>query len=214
MPTDPVRFIDRLITFNGVTCSSNGRLFLLIVIADRRFVAGVICGRTSSDRTPSRPRLVPQLPLDSPAPRQIQDDFPNGRCQSVQVCDQLAECLVIPTPFRQPPHTHFTNVIWKRSCVNLASGAIPADRFAPACRAGILAQLDRWANEHRRFSSLWRSARRSHRPVCRTETHLMRPSEWLCTQNQCTHYLGRLAAKMVGKWERQSTAARFEATPA
>ncbi len=56
----------------------------------------------------------------------------------------------------------------KATCGTRVSGAIPAARSAPAWRAGSLAVLDRRAAELRRFPSLWRSARRSHRPVRRT----------------------------------------------
>ena len=52
----------------------------------------------------------------------------------------------------------------KATCGTRVSGAIPAARSAPAWRAGSLAVLDRRAAELRRFPSLWRSARRSHRP--------------------------------------------------
>ena len=46
-----------------------------------------------------------------------------------------------------------------------ASVVVPVDRRAPAWRVGILARLDRRVAEFRRFPSLWRSARRSHRPT-------------------------------------------------
>src|SRR5208337_2851804 len=52
----------------------------------------------------------------------------------------------------------------KATCGTMVSGAIPAARSAPAWRADSLAVLDRRAAELRRFPSLWRSARRSHRP--------------------------------------------------
>ena len=52
----------------------------------------------------------------------------------------------------------------KATCGTRVSGTIPAARSAPAWRAGSLAVLDRRAAELRRFPSLWRSARRSHRP--------------------------------------------------
>jgi hypothetical protein len=55
----------------------------------------------------------------------------------------------------------------KATCGTRVSGAIPAARSAPAWRAGSLAVLDRRAAELRRFPSLWRSARRSHRPTHR-----------------------------------------------
>jgi len=52
----------------------------------------------------------------------------------------------------------------KATCGTRVSGSIPAARSAPAWRAGSLAVLDRRAAELKRFPSLWRSARRSHRP--------------------------------------------------
>jgi len=52
----------------------------------------------------------------------------------------------------------------KATCGTRVSGTIPAARSAPAWRAGSLDVLDRRAAKLRRFPSLWRSARRSHRP--------------------------------------------------
>ena len=76
-------------------------------------------------------------------------------CQSVFGVALLRRCRC---------HAFATQLLVRAPYGNRASGAIPADRSAPAWRAGILALLDTRAAVHIRLPSIWRSARRSHRP--------------------------------------------------
>ncbi len=63
---------------------------------------------------------------DSVAPGQIHDGGLDGRRQAVPVCDQLAECLVLPAHFRPAQGTLAITSLGFSVCVRLTAGAIPA----------------------------------------------------------------------------------------
>jgi len=111
----------------------------------------------------------PQLPLlQRLHQRQIHDRGPDERRQAVPPCDQLLESRALPAPIQQAQAAVDTNAILKNSCDGRNADAIPAGRSVPIAEylAGLhLAPLDRWQAERRRSPSLWRSARRSHRPT-------------------------------------------------
>src|SRR5271163_3527817 len=62
----------------------------------------------------------------SPGPQQIDDRGPDGRRQTVPVCDQLVECRTLPAHFRPGTSHHVVTTLRADNCGNRASGAIPA----------------------------------------------------------------------------------------